>query len=66
MHAADLSNPAKEFVNSHEWAVKVIDEFFLQGDCEKKLNGEVKVALNDREKTTIKSSQVGFIDYGKF
>lgn len=63
LHAADLSNPAKEFVNSRDWAVKVIDEFFLQGDCERQLNGKIKMPMNDRDLTSIKSSQVGFIDY---
>ena len=65
LHAADLSNPAKEFVNSRDWAVKVIDEFFLQGDCERQLNGKIKMPMNDRDLTSIKSSQVGFIDYRK-
>jgi hypothetical protein len=48
LHLADVSNPAKPFEICYPWALRVLDEFFLQGDEEKRLSITVGM-LNDRE-----------------
>ena len=60
IHSADISNPTKPFDIYFKWAKLVIDEFYLQGDKEKKLG---LVCSCDRNKTTIYQSQLGFINF---
>jgi len=60
MHAADVSNPAKRWDLSSEWACRVMEEFFLQGEQEKKLSLPVSPFM-DRDKTDIGKCQAGFI-----
>lgn len=62
LHVADISNPSKPFRICHIWANKVLEEFFSQGDQERKVGIPVQ-ALNDREKVNRASSQVGFIEF---
>merc|ERR1712232_837180 len=49
LHLADVSNPLKPWSICKEWAGRVLDEFFAQGDEEKKLSLPVGM-LNDRTK----------------
>jgi len=37
LHSADLSNPARPLKYSISWSMRVLDEFFLQGDKEREL-----------------------------
>jgi len=60
MHAADVSNPAKEWDLSSEWAVRVMEEFFQQGENEAQLGLPVSPFM-DRAKTDIGKCQAGFI-----
>jgi cAMP-specific phosphodiesterase 4 len=62
LHLADVSNPLKPFDTCLEWATRVLDEFFLQGDEEKRLGLPVGM-LNDREKVNRPGSQHGFINF---
>lgn len=62
LHSSDVSNPTKPFDICHAWAWAIVDEFFLQGDQEKKLGVTVQ-PLNDREKVNRPYSQVGFIEF---
>lgn len=62
IHAADVSNPAKPFVVYKKWVDLVFQEFFTQGDTEKKSGLQVTL-LCDRETTSISKSQVGFINF---
>merc|ERR1719478_606839 len=62
LHMADVSNPLKPFKVCKVWALKVLEEFFEQGDKEKKLGITVQM-LNDREKVNRPSSQIGFIEF---
>merc|ERR1712061_697307 len=62
LHIADISNSMKPFKICKVWAWKVLDEFFRQGDEEKKLGIPVQ-ALNDREKVNRPFSQIGFIEF---
>ena len=61
VHAADLANPTKDWLISMRWGYMVMEEFFLQGDVEKKSNLPIGF-LNDRTKINIANSQIGFMD----
>ena len=61
IHAADISNPTKPLDIYKQWAQKCIDEFFRQGDMEKRLG--LPVSFNcDRDTVTLPQSQLGFIE----
>ena len=60
IHSADISNPTKLFDIYFEWAKLVVEEFWDQGDREKKLN---LPCFCDREKVSICQSQLGFINF---
>merc|ERR1711879_1057292 len=62
LHVSDISNTTKPFRISRLWAWQVLDEFFLQGDAEKRAGVPVQ-ALNDRTKINRPFSQVGFIEF---
>jgi len=62
LHFADISNPLKPFEVCHAWAMRVLDEFFHQGEEEKRLGIPVGF-LNDREKVNKPGSQHGFINF---
>ena len=60
IHLADLSHNTRLFNISIKWVELLSEEFWLQGDLEKKLNLPVSF-LCDREKVNIPQSQKGFI-----
>ena len=60
IHAADLGHNTKEFHISLKWVELLSNEFWLQGDKEKKMNLNVSF-LCDRDNTDVPKSQVGFI-----
>lgn len=60
IHSSDISNPTKLFNIYFEWAKLVVEEFWAQGDKEKKLH--LKCSC-DREKVSIYQSQLGFINF---
>merc|ERR1712048_377871 len=62
LHIADISNSMKPFRICRIWAWKVLDEFFNQGDEEKRLGIPVQ-ALNDRDKVNKPFSQIGLIEF---
>lgn len=62
IHACDISNPIKLPHIYRKWVDKVFEEFFIQGDLEKKEKIPVSL-LCDRENTDISKSQVGFIKF---
>lgn len=62
LHAADVSNPCRAWEVSHDWAMKVVEEFFDQGDKERDLGIPVQF-LNDRYKLNKPNSQIGFIEF---
>ena len=62
LHAADISNPGRDWRTCERWAGLVMNEFFSQGDLEKKLG--LSVSMNcDRDKVLVPFAQIGF---GKF
>ena len=62
LHLADISNPAKKFVIYKEWEDRVCQEFFKEGDIEKK-EGLPVTFLCDRETTKVPRSQINFINF---
>eukprot|EP00808_Paulinella_micropora_P008644 g53425.t1 len=61
LHVADLGNPAKPETIMTIWTARITEEFFRQGDAERKLGMPIS-AMMDRTKPNIPNSQVGFID----
>jgi hypothetical protein len=62
MHAADISNPVKNFSVCDKWAKVVMLEFFAQGDKEKDLGMPISPGF-DRAITSTYSMQVNFIEF---
>lgn len=62
LHVADISNPAKPDPLFKIWTDRCLDEFFAQGDKERKLG--LPISPNCDRRTTMKAdSQIGFIRY---
>lgn len=62
LHFADISNPMRPFDICKQWAYRILEEFFSQGDVEKQIGVPV-LALNCREKTNRPFSQISFIEF---
>merc|ERR1712232_824046 len=62
MHAADISNVTRPFRLADRWADSVLEEFFQQGDRERKLGMPIS-PLCDRGKTSKVASQPGFVNF---
>jgi cAMP-specific phosphodiesterase 4 len=60
LHAADISNPTRPLMTCLVWTERVLNEFWAQGDRERKLGLQVG-PLNDRTTAQISKGQVGFI-----
>ncbi|VDL94575.1 unnamed protein product [Schistocephalus solidus] len=59
---ADISNPCRSWEVCSLWASFITEEFFKQGDREKRLNLPVLPTM-DRENTTKAKVQIGFIKF---
>eukprot|EP00611_Tribonema_gayanum_P004700 TRINITY_DN138_c1_g4_i5.p1 TRINITY_DN138_c1_g4~~TRINITY_DN138_c1_g4_i5.p1 ORF type:complete len:373 (-),score=135.43 TRINITY_DN138_c1_g4_i5:343-1461(-) len=62
MKSADISHPTRPMFLHLQWTKAVIEEFFLQGDEEKRRGLEIS-PLMDRDTTAIADSQKGFINF---
>ncbi|XP_010770244.1 high affinity cAMP-specific 3',5'-cyclic phosphodiesterase 7A-like [Notothenia coriiceps] len=62
LKCADICNPCRPWELSKQWSEKVTDEFFQQGDIEKKHKLEVSPVC-DREMNTVGNIQIGFMTY---
>jgi hypothetical protein len=62
LHLNDVSTPQKPWEISKAWARRVQDEFFAQGDEEKRMGLAVGF-LNDREKVDRNNAEHGFINF---
>ena len=60
IHSADLGHNTKIFDISIKWVELLSNEFWLQGDKERKMNLNISF-LCDRDTTNVPKSQVGFI-----
>jgi hypothetical protein len=59
---ADISNVVKPAAVARRWALRVTDEFFLQGDAERAMGMEVS-PICDRFAQSRVALQTGFIDH---
>ncbi|XP_023029993.2 uncharacterized protein isoform X2 [Leptinotarsa decemlineata] len=62
LKCADISNPTRPWEISHKWSIKVCDEFFRQGEYERKLNLPV-TSICDQQSTSVAKIQVGFFKF---
>ena len=62
LHCCDISHPSKEWGLHSQWTGLFIEEFFQQGDEERK-RGLPYTPLCDRNSTLVPESQIGFIDF---
>jgi len=62
LHFADVSNSCKPWSICQDWAGRVLEEFFQQGDQERQLGIPLGM-LNDRTKVNRPFSQIGFIEF---
>lgn len=62
LKCADICNPCRPWELSKQWSEKVTQEFFQQGDIEKKYKLEVS-QLCDSQKNTVGDIQIGFMTY---
>ncbi|XP_017774967.1 PREDICTED: uncharacterized protein LOC108561508 isoform X2 [Nicrophorus vespilloides] len=62
LKCADISNPTRPWDISHKWSLKVCDEFFRQGEFERKLNLPV-TSICDQQSTSIAKIQTGFFKF---
>lgn len=62
LHAADISNPARSPAIAKEWATRVLEEFFTQGDLEK-IQGQSVSPMCDRNDTSLQQTQKNFIEF---
>jgi len=57
IHCADLSNPTKPLDLYRQWTDRIMQEFFAQGDTERKLGLDIS-PMCDRHTATVEKSQV--------
>jgi hypothetical protein len=62
IHCADLSNPCRPLEVSLKWTSRVYEEFWRQGDMERKLELPIS-PLCDRQKPNFENSNIGFIGF---
>jgi len=62
LKCADISNPCRPWSTCKVWSRRVCDEFFQQGDYERKLDLPI-TNLCDRFKNSVTKIQTGFIDF---
>ncbi len=62
VHSSDISSPAKAFKVCDQWRERVYEEFFTQGEMEKKASMPISL-LCDRSTTNTLKSQIGFITF---
>src|SRR5258708_5446938 len=62
MKCSDVCNPTKDWPLYEKWCRLILDEWYIQGDSEKKLGFNVSPFM-DRDNVNVPSSQTGFIDF---
>ena len=62
LHVADVSNPVRPNVLAVKWAGLVQEEFYLQGDMERREGLPISMFM-DRHKPAFPKMQVGFIEF---
>ncbi|MEQ2304465.1 cAMP-specific 3',5'-cyclic phosphodiesterase 7B [Ameca splendens] len=62
LKCADVCNPCRDWKLSRQWSERVCEEFYRQGDLEKKFDLEIS-PLCDQQTDSIPAIQIGFISY---
>uniref|UniRef100_A0A8C6PZI0 3',5'-cyclic-AMP phosphodiesterase n=1 Tax=Nothobranchius furzeri TaxID=105023 RepID=A0A8C6PZI0_NOTFU len=62
LKCADVCNPCRDWELSRQWSERVCEEFYRQGDLERKLNMEIS-PLCDKLTDSVPAVQIGFISY---
>jgi len=62
LHCSDISNPARVWTQAKRWQDLICEEFYLQGDKEKKNGWEISPNM-DRETTRQEELGLNFIDF---
>eukprot|EP00485_Elphidium_margaritaceum_P009255 CAMPEP_0202692632 /NCGR_PEP_ID=MMETSP1385-20130828/6965_1 /ASSEMBLY_ACC=CAM_ASM_000861 /TAXON_ID=933848 /ORGANISM="Elphidium margaritaceum" /LENGTH=437 /DNA_ID=CAMNT_0049348205 /DNA_START=16 /DNA_END=1329 /DNA_ORIENTATION=- len=62
LHMSDISNPMRTFPVCRQWATRVNDEFFAQGDVMRTMSVEISPGC-DRTKCDLLKNQNGFVTY---
>ncbi|XP_008295236.1 cAMP-specific 3',5'-cyclic phosphodiesterase 7B [Stegastes partitus] len=62
LKCADVCNPCRTWELSRQWSQRVCEEFFRQGDLEKKFDLEIS-PLCDQQADSVPAVQIGFISY---
>ncbi|OHS93287.1 3'5'-cyclic nucleotide phosphodiesterase family protein [Tritrichomonas foetus] len=63
LKTADISNVSRPFTLADRWCDVLNEEFFRQGDNEKKQGIDLTSPLNDRENSDKPKSQIGFYNF---
>ena len=64
VHLGDLSNAVMRWDQSHEWSLRVIDEFVAQCNLEKEQGLKISMTfITDKSPAAIAKVQTSFIDY---
>ena len=62
MKCADVNHPARPLETHLKWSKRCFDEFFRQGDEEKRLKIPVSPFM-DRDTTKLGGAQLGFVEF---
>lgn len=62
LHCSDLTPGSRDFNTAKKWTYLLFEEFFHQGDVEKRENLPVSF-LCDRKTTNVASNQPGFVNF---
>ena len=63
LHASDISNPAKAMPIYMAWTDRVVEEFYAQGDEERKLGMAVTPNFDRKMPVPVEKAQYGFIQF---
>lgn len=63
VHCADVGHPLRPFKVHEQWSRRVTEEFFLQGDQEKRLGLQPLALFNRNEAPPLAAGQIGFLNF---
>lgn len=63
LHMADVGHPLRHFAVHEKWSLRVAEEFFLQGDQERRLGQEPLVLFDRHRAPPMATGQLGFLNF---
>lgn len=63
LHGADISHPTYDLTLHISWSTRVLEEFWAQGDLEKKALGAASMPMFDRDRMDVPGAQIGFFKF---